>query len=291
MILFMLLCISFYVLLLNMPTEPIHDEFLLNNSRDTSKGIQFYPNMRYRDKEISYTISASCDAGKKLDAERAFSLISGKTVLKFYPLERDGEINVLCADIAPLPEEKGHFVAGEGGPSEIINTSMFAVIFSGKVSLYKKNECSDPNVAIHEILHALGFDHNNDKKSIMYPITQCDQEIDSYIINEINRLYSIESVPDLVIKKITATKTGRRLSFEIEIANFGLHDSNGSVLDVYAEDKLIKEFDLGDIALGIKKILTVENLEVNRDTVDISFRVKTSENELDKTNNNVEMKL
>ncbi len=288
----MLLGIAIYLLYINWPSDPLYEEFLLNKTQGAGSGeIQFYANMRYMDRKISYTLSNSCDAGKKLDAERAFSIISEKTILEFNRVSTGGEIEVLCSDVGPEPEEKGHFVAGEGGPSEIINTSMFAVIFSGKVSLFRKNECMDPNVAIHEILHALGFDHNNNGDSIMYPVTKCEQQIDNYIIDEINRIYKIDSVPDLVIEKITARKVGRYLSFEIDTANFGLHNSNGSVLDIYVGSELVREFDLGDIEVGLRKILTVENLKVPQDAEVLLFEIKTSEDEIDKENNKVVMKL
>ena len=40
--------------------------------------------------------------------------------------------------------EEGFFVAGEGGPSEVINTSLYGVIFKGKVSFFR--ETADTSV-------------------------------------------------------------------------------------------------------------------------------------------------
>ncbi len=280
----------------NIPNAPGHlvkyQEFNINKTESIYRnGTQFYPNMRYKDRIISYSISDSCDVTKKKDVQRAFSFISEKTIVDFR-LSNSGEIKVLCSDINPKPEERGHFVAGEGGPSEIINTTNYAIILSGKVSLYRRtSECTRPNVAIHEILHALGFDHNNNPKSIMYPITECDQILDNYIINEINKLYKADSLPDLTIEKLKATKTGRYLSFEITIGNFGLDDSLDSNLIIYAKDVEIKKFPLENIDIGTRKILNVENLRTPLNTDLFVFEVNSNLEDLDKENNRVEINL
>lgn len=291
-VLFALLGLGVYVLWLNLPGESvIYEPFQLNASKYVySDGTQFYSNMRYKDKRISYSISDVCDANKKEDVGEAFSLISEKTILEFYN-SKEGEIEVLCSNIAPRPEEEGHFVAGEGGPSEIINTTNFAVILSGKVSLFRQNECKKPNVALHEILHSLGFDHNTNQKSIMYPVTKCDQEMDNYIANEINRLYSIDSAADLAVEQVSANKTGAYLNFEIKIANVGVQDSESSELLVYADNKLVKEYPLELIEIGTRKILSVYNLKVARSAEFITFEVKNNDKELDSSDNKVEMRL
>lgn len=291
--LFILLAAGLYVLWLNMPGTPINYEpYHFNISAEVySAGPQFYPNMRYQNKEISYSISKSCDPQRQLDTKRAFFLISEKTILAFNEVKSGEDISILCSNLAPKPEERGHFVAGEGGPSEIINTSKYAIILSGKVSLFRPNTCKDPNIAIHEVLHALGFDHNTNKKSVMYPVTECDQEIDKYITDEINRLYSIESASDLGIESVNASKTGRYLSFDIVIGNFGIISSTNSSLVVNAEDQLAGDFSLGEIDVGIKKKLFIDNLRIPRDTDSLTFEVINKEKDLDARDNIARMRL
>ncbi len=298
-----LLGAGIYFIWLNLPGEPVkYEKFYMNYSTNAAEGVvresyynpsQFYPNMRYKDRVISYEISDSCDIAKKKDAERAFSFLGDRTFLDFIPVMNDekGEISVLCSNIGPKPEEEGHFVAGEGGPSEIINTSKYAVILSGKVSLYRRTrECVRPNIAIHEILHALGFNHNSNPGSIMYSVTECEQEVDNYIIDEINRIYRTESASDLAVEKVDAVKSGRYLSFEIVIGNFGLQNSKYSKL-VISNDEVVKEFDLGEIEIGTRKILNVENLRISRNSKSLIFNVKTNEKELDKKNNIAEVRI
>ena len=112
-----------------------------------------------------------------------------------------------CSDITPEPTQKDHFVAGEGGPTLVINTTVYAIILEGKIALYRHEICDEPQIALHELLHALGFDHNSNSKSIMYPITNCAQELDDYIVQTINQLYSVPSRGDLLIEEIDANKS------------------------------------------------------------------------------------
>jgi len=251
---------------------------------------QFYHNMRYRDRVINYSISSACDEKKSNSINRAFEILSEKTILSFV-LSGNFEISILCSDIAPKAEEKGHFIAGEGGPSEIINTTQFAVILNGKVSLYRENKCDEPKVAIHEILHALGFDHYNNKSSILYPVTSCEQQIDEEVIKIIDSLYSVDSLPDLVIDYVSATSEGRYLNFNINISNIGLDDSIGAELSVLSDDKEVESFELGILEIGEKKILSVENLKLpSRNVGKILFLVKSDDvSELNMNNNRVEV--
>ncbi|MBI5804094.1 matrixin family metalloprotease [Candidatus Pacearchaeota archaeon] len=288
-----LLAAGSYFLWLNLPGEKIEFEsYNANLSYNLpSESSQFYPNMRYVEKDISYSVSRSCNAQKKLDVERAFATLEGITILNFYSSENSPEIVFSCSNISPEPEEEGHFVAGEGGPSIIINSSRYAVIKAGKVALYREEKCDTPQVAIHEILHALGFDHNNNKNSIMYPVTDCNQKIDETIIEEINRLYSEPSLGDLIIEKAEAEKSGRYLSAEVLLANYGLKDVQKSELEFLVNGKIIKSFEMNEINVGAKKSLSITNLRIPGDTEEVLLVVKTSELEISKTNNEAIIKL
>ncbi|MBX4196068.1 matrixin family metalloprotease [Candidatus Pacearchaeota archaeon] len=289
--LFVALGAGLYVLWLYIPGEAIsYHPMTHSSSPDISKGLQFYPNMRYRDSTISYSIDAACDASKRQSAVDSFSLLSEKTSLRFVS-SSPAEIRILCSQLAPEPTEQGHFVAGEGGPSEIINTSSYSVIFKGKVALYRSERCESPHIALHEILHALGFDHIDDSHSIMYPITDCDQELDQSIIKEINRLYSVPSEADLGIEHVNANTTGRYLNFDIAIGNFGLQDASGVRLVVYAGDEIAREFELYELPIGTRKFLNVQNVRIPRDPGVLTFSVQSTDHELSYENNNATLTL
>ena len=195
----------------------------------------------------------------------------------------------MCSGNAPEPEKKDHFIAGEGGPTEIINASKYAVMFSGQISLYREETCEQPKIAVHELLHALGFDHNNNENSIMFPVTNCNQQIDQDIIDEINRLYIEPAFADLLIDNINANKSGRYLNFNVVISNFGLKDVDNSTLYIESNGVLIKSFNIGELDIGTKRSLTVTDLRVPRDATEIVFDVRTKDPEISLTNNKVKI--
>mgnify|MGYP001575396889 CR=1 FL=1 len=301
LVLLTLLAGSIYFLWLNLPSEPVEliaiekkikDEIPIKPEYSTSK--QFYENMRFPDREISYRIEPLCGSKKASEVEEAFGILESKTIINFYPASsQNTQIRILCSEIAPEQGKEGYFVAGEGGPTEVINTTLYSVILSGKVSFFREEKCEKPNIAIHEILHVLGFNHNNNPKSILYETLACDQTIDDSIINDINSLYSVDSKPDLKIVNLKATKAGGYLNFNIEIINQGLKNVNNVKLGIYADDKFIKEFDLENIEIGTRKFLDVQNLKISRSADKITFVVNEDREieELFVANNKLELVL
>lgn len=255
---------------------------------------QFYPRMRYQDRIINYYISDSCSQEKTKSMQEALDIIEFKTILKFNPVSKaNSKINILCSDVSPEADEKDHFVAGEGGPSRVIDSTLYSIILEGKIALYRDGQCDNPNIAIHELLHALGFDHNNNKKSILYPNLECNQQIDTEIIESINKLYEDESLPDLEFTMANATKSGRYLNFHIEVINQGLQKSEVTKVSVYADGKIVETFDIGEILIGAKKILDVENLNIPIKSKKIDFIVDEENKitELYENNNEISLNL
>lgn len=267
-------------------SSPINSNFSLNSSENST--LQFYPNMRFSTNQISYRISG-CPLQKKSQMEEAFNILEDKTILEFYPFEYGEDILVTCSDEIQI--ENGLFLAGEGGPTNITVAGKFNVIFNGKILLIEDSRCEQPSVALHELLHVLGFDHSPNPNNIMYEINYCDQEISNDIIDYLNKLYSIPSQPDLVFEDISVIPRGRYLEINITIRNNGLKDSKKSNLTILADDKKIKEIEILplEIGYGRKTSLLVWAPQISIKKVE--FVLNNDFSELDKLNNEVSINL
>jgi len=297
LLLFIVAAFAIYMLWLELPgaTEQFQNvNFSASAQKSYDNGTQFYPNMRYPSGNISFSIASVCDSKKETDAITAFGILQDKTILTFYQVPSNGEIQILCSDIAPEPTDAGHFIAGEGGPRDILNFSgQLYVISSGRVSLYKTDNCKEPNIAIHEILHALGFDHNKNPNSIMFPITSCSETLDKYITDEINLLYKTPSLPDIQIVNASAVKNGRFLSFNVDVANYGLANADDVNLTLYNQNQRIADYDLNKVSMGIIKKISVDNLPIPRDTTEIKMIAYLTDGgqEISSSNNQVELSI
>lgn len=291
---FVLILMTFYYL------APYNDlEFSLGSQNSNfsagpsgliANNMQFYQNMRYPSKEISFNIAEKCSIKKNLDARDAIEILGNKTSLSFYPDPFNSNINITCDETTRF--ENGVFVAGEGGPTRIVKSGNFNVITEGMVLLIRDSKCSTPNVAIHEILHALGFTHSENPGNIMYNFTSCDQEIGEDTIELIDNLYSIESLPDLVFEELEASLEGRYLDIAVSVRNIGLADSESSLILVKGNGKLIKEIKLKGLDLGAGVAVEINNLFVKSISLDsVSFEIVTEFDELDKENNLVELEV
>ena len=263
-----------------------------NLSGQSPKIITFYNNIRFKSSLISYSISSDCNQRKLNASHNAFDIIQNKTILEFYELNNNAEINVYCSE--EVKELKGnYFVAGEGGPDFIVNTSKYNVIVNGTVLLYKNSGCDEPVVAIHEILHALGFKHSLNKNSIMYATSDCHQEITKEIIDEINYLYEDPALPDLTFIKLNARRKTVFLNFESEIKNIGLSNAENASLSIYSGNDFIKRYNLGDIDFGEGKIFKVSNVMFLHQSSNLTFVIDNENTipEINEENNKVDLVL
>ncbi len=267
--------------------QPKETNFSLNNIDGNASVKQFYPNMRFPDKTISYRISDKCNLEKKAETEEALKIIGDATILNFYSVTQNEEIFIGCSE-RTKKDEAGLFVAGEGGPIRIIQTDRYAVIFEGEILLIRNSECERPNVAIHELFHVLGFEHSKNEGNIMFPVSKCNQVIGDDLIQKINSLYAQESLSDLKIENAKGFVHGRYVDLNLSVTNDGLKKSSDSKIIIYANDKILQETDLDSLEIGYGKILTYENIfSPERKINEIKIVVESSENEISKENNEV----
>ncbi len=244
--------------------------------------------MRYTTKDIYYSIQ-DCTIKKQDDMETAFSIIEEQTILNFYPLETGGEISITCDDKNKV--EGGLFIAGEGGPTNITETENFNIILKGKILLIKDSTCQNPNVAIHELLHALGFDHSDNPNNIMYKVSRCRQELGQDILDTINSLYAIPSLPDLSFEEVSASKSGRYLDLVISIRNNGLSLAPASKIIVLSNEKQIEEVETESLSIGYGRQITLTNIFTLQNIEELDLIIETNFEELTKDNNLISLKI
>lgn len=241
----------------------------------TSSAPLFAENLRFNHNKISYSISPLCTKSRRDSMLKAFQIFSDATqMISFYSAdESSADILVGCSNEF-LEVNNGYFIAGEGGPSTIINTSGFKVIEKGKILLYKDEKCDYPVVEVHELGHVFGFDHTPNEESVMNSFSDCDQRITSEMVEVIKELYSIKPLPDARITEISATKRGRYVDFNITIINEGLEkiDNMDLIILSVKENEKSEVINLGDIGIGYGRTIRATNIKIaSRETQEIKF--------------------
>lgn len=259
---------------------PINYNFSING---TLSAIQFYPNMRFETSDISYKID-SCNIKKQEEMRNAFDIMENLSVLNFNEVSENEDITITCDEKARL--EGGMIIAGEGGPTRIVQSGGYNVIINGKILLIKSFDCPFPNVALHELFHVLGFIHSNNQYNIMYNYTSCKQTIGGEIPSLIDELYSVPNYPDLVLENASGQMSGRYMDINMTINNFGLKDSLPAEISIKIDDKLIKKIELDGLEIGSGKTITIQNLFVSKiELGDLQLSIDYPGKELNKENN------
>ncbi len=251
--------------------------------------MQFYKNMRFPTPRISYRIF-DCPLQKEDEMEFAFEIISNLSILSFYPVKNNEEISVTCDSKTKI--EDGLFIAGEGGPTNITQAGEFNVIFHGNILLIRESKCARPNIAMHELLHVLGFKHSSNPNNIMYYLNKCKQVIGEDIIGLIDEIHSYPSNSDLVFENVSAQMHGRFLDTNISVRNNGLKDSGMAKIIVSADGKQIKEIEFEPLQIGYGRIVSLRNVWISQLIVDeLEFYIDYAGEELDKENNKIKLEI
>ena len=252
---------------------------------------QFYPNMRFRHKQITFDISERCNDDKKDKVLEALQIIEDRTGIRFLSTNNEPEVKVLCSK-EEKEEAENEFVAGEGGPTRIIESTYYPLILQARIILYDRTDCEEPITELHELMHVFGFEHINNSKDVLYPYLQCGQELNSEMIDYLEELYSIAPLPEIYFINISAVKSGVYLDFNLEIRNIGLEDIKNVTLKVYGDGKFTEKFDLGEMEYGAGKAFSVNYMKLPSHKVKvIKFELEIKEQEYDKTNNEIELEI
>lgn len=247
--------------------------------------LQFSQNMRFNHNQITYEFIGNCPTDRIEKMLEAFNLIQEQTEIISFSQSTSPDITISCSKKS-IQKEENIFVAGEGGPSEFINSTIYPVILKGKILLYEKETCAYPIVELHELLHVFGFDHSQNKDSIMYPISDCKQRIDQKFVDHLIYLYSIKPLPELKFESVDLIRKGNYLNFNISVSNIGILDADNVSLIVNGDSKEIKKFNFNTVSFAQTQSLSVENLRLPILTPDkIEIFIDYSGEEYNKENN------
>jgi hypothetical protein len=283
----------------NVPHSPVPlsvNAYDSGNGEIDFGGVPVFGNyMRFGHNNISYYIGNVCSDTRIKFMRDAFGIVERNVnQISFYQVySSDADIVVRCSGEF-IEVGKNLYAAGEGGPTKIIKVGKFNIIESGSIYLYRDPVCNYPVVELHELLHVLGFDHSNDPKNIMYSVSNCDQRISSDIITTLRELYTIPSLPDLVITNLSVVKKGRYVDFNITIANEGLIDAKDVQLLILSEGRRIYHYDLEEINRGYARTLFSTNVKLHSSgagSIDFFVDYDNKIKELDKNNNHINVKV
>ena len=300
LVLLILILTTSYFLYENIPGTPQklkieYKQELPKTVNASSEIKQFVQNMRFNHNDLSYSFNTSCSEEQKQRIEQAFLIIHQKTtIISFYQINQNPDIDIVCSEDL-IEKQENTFLAGEGGPTQFINDTLYPLISKGMILLYKQKDnsekCNEPLVELHELLHVFGFEHLNDSSSVMYPYLSCDQKLNPEFITYLIKLYSIEPKAELLFRNLTAVKSGRYLNFEVSIENKGMITSKNITLKLSAPQS-VKDFDFGEVEPGSYKKLTVENLKLpSRNTAEVTFSIVSNTKEYYIDNNAIKMQV
>lgn len=265
----------------------------LGESTNFPEGMIHYPNMRFKERLITYDIDKGCNERFSNKINKAFGIISEKTVLNF---ERDytaPQIIALCLKGNNSNEQNGYIKLGEGGPDYVSSSGRYSIIHNGTIRLYEldieSNNCDMPVVSIHEILHVLGFKHSTNPESIMYEKSNCSQKIDIEIIEKINNLYSDPALPWLSFQNVSLKKIGKYLNLNVTIFNEGLATSEEVSLTMLEGDKELYQTTIRTLEPGTGISISVSYVSARYSTNEIALIIdkENSIEEIDKSNNRI----
>ncbi len=263
------------------------------NVNASSEVLQFYPNMRFKSKVLTYNIGLDCDENKRRRLLLAFEIVSNETeVLSFSSASNaNADILVSCSKNAYQKGERV-FISGEGGPTKIIELSPYPLILQGRIILYNEDDCDYPITEIHELLHVFGFEHISNSKLIMYPYLNCQQKISPDLINKLKEIYSVTAKADLKFSNVSAIKSGKYLNLSFQIKNEGLITSEKILLEIYADGTKIDSENIEAMDSGTGQEFKLSNIKLlSEKTQEITLSIKTSSEEYSKENNFIAVKI
>lgn len=156
-------------------------------------------------RDLAYSIEGYCPSLEVRRIQKAFSEIEKGTnnTITFSNESSNPNIKIYCNQGGYNGQGSLISINDDGVMQDSLTSGLAGVTTSGNeiieadINFYQVTEnsfagiCSAyPTTEIHEILHTLGFDHNESSKSIMRPVEEnCLYKIDGYILDKLVEIY------------------------------------------------------------------------------------------------------
>jgi subtilase family serine protease len=126
----------------------------------------------------------------------------------------------------------------------------------------------------------------------MYSVSDCDQTVGQDMIQAINTLYSVPSLPDLVFENVSARMSGRLLNINLTVLNAGLSYAGNSTVTIYADGSVVREVNLGSLSAGYGRIVIMKNIFISQISVkELELVINDNFYEISKDNNKIKLEI
>lgn len=293
--------------------------YLSNPTQSKITSIDYEPNFpidRWNHTEITVDLESTPKIEHEQAVKKAASLWEDATALiendyisesfDFKFVESNADITVSWVDTLPA---KAKDALGYTNRTRTETGGNYWVIKEAEIQLLSEKDSNDLsenamiNLAVHELGHALGLNHTDNKASVMHPSLQ----VPAPGINHINALdlamvreyYRERPLPDLEISSdsvlVSKHSSGDQfyLDLEVKVNNKGILSSGDTLLAVETDGKKVFDRNWDSVNFGASRKATYRNISVGSDfsNVKVTIDYNNQVQEYEEANNSVTEKV